>query len=119
MEHIKNTLKTRVPINDNNDNIKIVDNDTNDSPSKEYALNRSKFTPNTEETQLAEKIALSFNDLENYAFYRKVVNKLGIQGAYSFWKSHKEEEEEKKGGRYEFRNSKQYFAWKFKKGIYY
>lgn len=110
--------------NDSNDNKNIiantVNNDNNGVISKDtkYALNRNTFTPNTEETQLAEKIGASFDDLNNYAFYLKVVNKLGVPRTYSFWKSHKEEEKEKKGTRFEFRNSKYYFAWKFKKGLY-
>lgn len=93
-------------------------NDTSVASKNKYALDRNKFIPNTEEAQLAETIAESFDDLNNYAFYFSVVNKLGVSGAYSFWKSHEDEEEEKRGTRYEFRSSKKVFAWRFKKGLY-
>lgn len=95
------------------------DNNVNTSNDKKYALDRSKFTPNTEEAQLAEKIASSFNDLQNYAFYLNVVKKLGSSQTYSYWKNIKEEIEEKKNNpRYQIRDPKKYFAWKFKRGLY-
>jgi len=122
MEHISKELtkKFKNLINDNNDSKDDFINDINDNSSSKnkYALNREKFTPNTPEAQLAENIASSFNDLQNYAFYLSVVNRLGYTNAESFWKAHKEEEKEKRGTRYEFRYSKKYFAWKYKKHLY-
>ncbi len=116
----KPVLKRNNDINDNIDIANTVNNDNNGKNKKQgkYALDRTKFTPNTEEAQLAEEIATSFDDLQNYAFYFRVVKKLGASGALTFWKTHRQEEEENRGGRYEFRNSKQYFAWKFKRRIY-
>lgn len=121
MEGIREIILRRENnINDNNVNNKISINDNNVSSSngKNYALDRSKFTPNTPETELAERIAKSFDDLSNYAFYLRVVKKLGYSNAESFWESHIEEEEEKKGTKFEFRSSKKYFAWKYKKKLY-
>ena len=119
MESVKEIIESR-SINVNNVNKLILNNDTNDISSNKgkYALDRSKFIPNTPETQLAEKIAISFNDLKNYAFYLRLVINLGYSNAEAFWKSHKEEEEEKQGTKYEFRNSKKYFAWKYKNRLY-
>lgn len=103
---------------DNNVNENVTDSNSNSSKKGKYALNRNKFTPNTEETQLAEKVATFFDDLSNYAFYLHVVNRLGVNKAYMFFRSVQEEIEKKGGTRYEIRNPKRYFAWKFKKGIY-
>ncbi len=119
MNSIKNIF-SKSYINDNNVNkdISINDNNVNSSNKGAYALDRTKFTPNTPETQLAEQMAMSFDDLGNYAFYLRVVNRLRYSNAEVFWKSHKEEEAEKRGTKYEFRNSKKYFAWKYKTGHY-
>lgn len=101
-----------------NVNVNSSNNDNNVVSQKvgKFALDRNSFKPNTEETQLAEKIAISFNDLQNYAFYLHVIKRLGISSTYAFWKAMQEEIEEKKGSRYEIRNPRKYFTWKFKKG---
>ncbi len=118
MDEIRKILISRALDNNDNTDIKPIVNNDNIGGAKidnKYSLDRTKFTPNTEESQLAEEIASSFGDLGNYAFYFKVVNKLGISQAMTFWKTHKQEEEEKRGTKYEFRSSKKYFAWKFQK----
>lgn len=98
-----------------------VNNSNNDnsvaSESNRYAL-KSSFIPNTEETQLAEKIAKSLNDLKNYALYLHVVNRLGVFKTHTFWRGIQEEIKDKRGSRYEIRDPRKYFVWKFKKGIY-
>lgn len=121
MEHVGGILEAKTH-SDNNVNNKLykynIVNNVNSSNSNKHALDRRKFTPNTPETQLAERIAASFDDLKNYAFYLKVVNSLGYSNAEPFWKAHMEEEEEKRGTRYAFRNSKKYFTWKYKNKCY-
>ncbi len=123
IKHIGQILKHNKYNNDNNVNVNNSNNVNNDSngtsyKDKKYALDRDSFNPHTEETQLAEKIATSFDDLQNYAFYRFVVNELGVSGAYVFWNVVQQEIEEKRGSKYEIRNPKKYFAWKFKKGLH-
>lgn len=109
-------LKRNNVINDNK-NIINNDNNVNTARKKKYSLDKSTFTPNTPESHLAETIAIYFSDLENFAFYYCVVNKLGTDRAYSAFRSFQVEEEEKKGTKYEIRFPKNYFAWKWKRGI--
>lgn len=133
MEHISKISSKALnnvtnDINVSNDNIKIpnnVNNDTNVSiggvsdKSRKYSLNRHSFIPQTPETQLAEKIASSFDDLQNYAFYLKVVNDLGESRGHIFWRSVQEEIKEKKDNpRFAIRDPRKYFAWKYKNHIY-
>ncbi len=125
MEKIDSIFRRKNINNDNNVNKNIpinvsnVSNGNKSGKDGEYALNRSKFTPNTEEAQLAEDIANYFNDLKNYAFYLHVAKILGVPTTLSFWKSVKEEiEEKKKNPRYAIRYPCKYFAWKFKKKLY-
>lgn len=113
MDNIKNILKQKKynnVINGNNLNIDINVNSNN-----KYSLNRDEFTPNTKESQLAVEMSTYFNDLSNYAFYFSVVNILGVNGAYQFWKSIKSEIENKQGSQYEIRSPKKYFTWCYKK----
>lgn len=112
MEHIGNVINVRKGNISNNVNNVIT------TKKKKYALDRNKFTPNTEETILAEEIAQSFNDLDNYAFYLKVVNKLGSLRARRFWITIEAEIKEKEDTKYPIRNRKKYFTWKFKKGLF-
>jgi len=119
MESVKRILKSNSHINDIIVNNKISSYDINDNKAKnKYALDRTKFTPNTPESSLAEKIAAYFEDLSNFAFYFRVVKNLGEARTYSFWQSVKEEIEGKMGGRYEIRCPKKYFAWRYKRKIY-
>lgn len=105
-------------INVNTVNKSLTNNDSNVASKNRYALDKNKFTPNTPETQLAEQIATSFNDLDNYAGFLSVVNKIGHERAYGLWKSIKEEIEEKKGTKYAIRYPAKYFMWKYRKGWY-
>lgn len=120
MEHISTSLKNRqitnnvTNVNKNNSN---NDNSVILQKTNEYALDPSTFTPNTPETKLAEDIAISLDDLQNYAFYLHVVKSLGHGVAYTFWRSTQEEIKQKHGSKYEIINHKKYFAWKFKKGL--
>lgn len=122
MDHIGKIIKESKIVNNvinvNVNNSNNINNDSNGTyKTGKYELNRDSFNPNTEETQLAEKIATFFNDLRNYAFYLHVIKRLGISETYSFWKAFQEEIEEKRGSRYAIRYPHKYFAWKFKKGI--
>lgn len=95
----------------NNLNTDSNGNNGNSSKEKPYTLNRSTFTPNTEETQLAEEIAFFLNDLTNYAGYLDIVNHIGVHNTRSEFAALKEEIKEKMGGRFEIRNPRAYFNW--------
>lgn len=121
MEQIGKIIIRKKGVNGINVNSKRFNNGinvNNGTYKNPYALDRSKFTPNTPETQLAEQIATSFNDLENYAGFLSVINKIGCERAYALWKSILEEIEEKRDTRYSIRNPARYFMWKYKKGLY-
>jgi len=102
--------------NDNNVNNKNDNNDSNAIDSK-YALDRSKFTPNTKATTLAEEIATYCDDLDNYAAYLSLVNKLGVDRARTAYSSFQGEVEEKAGTDTEVRSRAKYLMWKFRKGL--
>jgi len=80
-----------------------------------YALDKNKFKPNTEEAMLAEEIATHYNDLQNYAAFFNVVNKLGITKARQYWSECKDEINSKKGTKYEIRLPNRYFVWKIRR----
>lgn len=90
-------------------NVNNVNNDNN-----RYSLDKSKFTPNTEETILAEEIAKFFNDLNNYAGYLEFVNTVHCSEAIRFFKEVKTDIENKKNTKYPVRNPAGYFFWKYK-----
>lgn len=92
---------------------KNLNNDIN--VNSKYALDKTKFKPNTEEALLAEEISEHFNDLNNYAAYFSVVKSLGIVGAKQFWKEVMSDIEEKKSTKYPVRSPRKYFMWKFKR----
>jgi hypothetical protein len=109
--------------NVNNDNINIsksvINVNNGKTKNKKYALDPLKFTPNTEGSQLANNMAIYFNDLENFAFYMHVVNKLSVSGAYGLWRSVQDEIESKKDDeKRKIRYPRKYFAWKFREGRY-
>lgn len=113
MEHVSKILtKYNNVINDNKYN------DNNNVGKSKYALDKTKFIPSNEESQLAEEIANFFNDTENFAFYYSVVKKLSIIRAMEAFADIKDEIQQKEGTKYVIRNPKKYFAWKYKKGLY-
>lgn len=120
MESIEEILKKKTHIA-NNDNINIKpnngindNNDSNDAIKSKFALNKSQFTPNTEESILAEEISLFFKDLQNYAFYFKVVNTLGTSEGWRFFITIQRDIKEKSVTKYPVRNDRKYFTWKYK-----
>ncbi|HZQ29998.1 MAG TPA: hypothetical protein VFA93_02895 [Patescibacteria group bacterium] len=88
------------------------------SNKSKYALDRSKFTPNTEEAQLAEEIASFLNDLDNYAFYFGAVRKKGCENIGRLFHVVKADIEEKSDTKYPVRSPKKYFVWKYRKDLY-
>ncbi|KKR76616.1 MAG: hypothetical protein UU21_C0006G0007 [Candidatus Levybacteria bacterium GW2011_GWA2_40_8] len=120
MRHISENNKFKeIHNNVNNVNKKISNNVNNDKSSNgKYALDRNKFTPNTEKTQLAEQIASYFNDLDNYAGFLKVVNELGVGEASRLFKVVKSDIDEKANTKTPVRYPAKYFIWKFRKGFY-
>lgn len=107
-------IKNRIPINDNSVNRNITNND-NSVTSNKYALDKSKFTPNTEKTQLAEEIANYFNELHNYAGFLKVVNTLGVSGAITLFTEVKDDIKQKSSTQTPVRKPAAYFMWKYKR----
>ena len=119
MENIRQTINNKYIVNnDNNVNKHIkLNNDINDNNAnfnKNYALDRSKFIPNTEEAMLAEEIATEFDDINNYACYLYVVNKIGIHKSRQLFHTTKADIQEKKNTKYPVRSPKKYFMYKFK-----
>lgn len=101
-----------------NNNVNNLINDNNviiNGELSKYSLNKNKFTPNTKETILAEKIASALDDLENYACYLSVVKEIGCEEAEELLETVLEEIEEKKDTRYPIRKPGAYFMWRFKK----
>ena len=116
MEHIREIIKNKKHSNNvNNDsNNNNGSNVNNGRYKKKYALDKSKFTPNTEKTILAEKVATSLNDLQNYACYLYVVNKIGVADADRLLRSTLSDIEEKKNTKTPVRNKAKYFMYKFR-----
>lgn len=118
MEKVRKILISRNNvINDNNNYSNNVTND-NSSNGKKYALDRSRFKPNSEEALLAEELSSYFNDSENFAFYYSVVNRLGVMRTKEALADIKDEIKEKGNSKYPIRFPKKYFAWKYKRGLY-
>lgn len=121
MDQLKEILGDRKYNNVNNGNIHTSINDNNvvtSNDKKKYSLDRSKFTPNTEEAQLAENLATFLNDTENYAFYYSVVKTLRIARAHQALADIKDEIQQKKNTKYAIKSPKKYFTFKYKKGLY-
>jgi hypothetical protein len=116
MESIKDTLALSKLNNVINDNKYVNTNDKH--VKKNYALNRDKFIPNTEESMLAEEIAVTLMDLDNFAFYFSVVKKIGVGTAMILLKTVLSDVEEKKGTKYPVRDIKKYFTWKYRRRLY-
>lgn len=116
MEHVNETLRKKYNnvINVNKKN----DNNDNKGGKNKYELDKAKFTPNTEEAMLSEEIGSYFNDLQNFAFYYSVINKLGVTRGREALADIKDEIQQKAGTKYAIRNPKKYFAWKYKRGLY-
>lgn len=103
----------------NNDNKKKSNNainDNNDTHKSKYALDRNKFVPNTEESMLAEEIAMSFDDLNNFASFFNVVKRLGCLRARTLFQETLGEIAEKRNTKYPVRNAARYFMWKVRYG---
>lgn len=113
MEAIREIIKNRkINNNVNNGNKYYSDNNVNGSGKKKsYALDRSKFKPNTPETLLAETIANYFSDLENFAFHLRVVKNIGYGKTDQLFRTVKQNIIEKKATKYPVRVPKKYYAW--------
>jgi len=101
--------------NVNNDNRNKLNN-VNNGKSK-YALDKSKFIPNTEESALAEEIATKFDDLDNFACYYSVINRIGVSKARMIFSQTVGEIKEKAGTKNPVRKPARYFMWKVKTGF--
>ena len=98
MNRISKNNDINVNSNKTENNV-IIDNNVNivaNKPKKKTALDKTKFTPNTPESQLAEEMASKFEDLDNFAFYQSVVKKLKLYEAQVFFKTIVQEIEDKK-----------------------
>jgi len=93
--------------NDNKNDIKnIVNND-------KYSLKES-FVPKTEETSMAHQIASKLNDLNNYAFHRRVVKQIGPQRANQLLHETLDDVKQAKLTTNPIRNPAALFNWKMK-----
>lgn len=125
MEQIHTPLKKKYngvikgtnSINVNNDNKKNDSNDNGENTNK-YALDKTKFTPNTEEALLAEEIAAYFGDLRNFAGFYKVVNTLGVMKSREFLSSVKDDIRSKQNTKYPVRYPARYFMWRYRNKMY-
>ncbi|PIZ62205.1 hypothetical protein COY16_04975 [Candidatus Roizmanbacteria bacterium CG_4_10_14_0_2_um_filter_39_13] len=120
MENLTKILTSNSDINYVNNvsnNIKY-NNVNNDIFKKRYALDPSKFNPNTEETAMAEEIAKKLDDLNNYAYYLSIVNKKGCEKAKRCLHAVLSDIKEKKNTKTPVRDPKKYYVWKMKRGLY-
>lgn len=113
MKGIGEILKSRaIPNNVNNDNKYNNDNNVNGlGKKKSYALDKSKFKPNTPEALLAETIANYFGDIENFAFHLRVVKNIGYGRTDQLFRTVKQDILEKKTTKYPVRFPKKYYVW--------
>lgn len=103
----------------NNVSKEISNNDSNvNSFKKRYMLDKTKFTPNTEETRLAEDIATKLDDLGNYAAFLGAVNKNGCLKIRRLLASVLDDIETKKKTKNPVRKPGAYFMWKLKREMY-
>lgn len=103
--------------NDNNDIRNKLNNANNVNNNKrKYALDKSKFVPNTEESILAEEIATKLNDLDNFACYYSVVKRTGVAKTRMIFGQTVGEIKEKAQTKYPVRKPARYFMWKVKYG---
>lgn len=110
-------------IDNNIDNKKDNLNIDNSIDKGKYAYKES-FELRSEETALAHEIASFFNELNNYALYRSVIQKLGCQKARRLLSETKDDirRERKKGKPIKnpaalFNWKAKRLAWKLKKGV--
>ena len=103
--------------NVNNGNREKSNNANNvNSNKRKYALDKNKFVPHTEESLLAEEIATELKDLDNFACYYNVVNKIGVSKARMIFSQTLGEIKEKAKTKYPVRKPASYFMWKVKNG---
>lgn len=116
----KEILEKKEKFTANNVNRNKLNNgiNVNTSSRNKYALDRTQFTPNTPKTSLAEEIAEYFKDLNNYAGYLNVVNRLGCDHARILFSTVKSDIIEKESTSTPVRNPAAYFMWKYKKGLF-
>jgi len=116
MEHIGKIIKAvKNTVNNGNTNtIVINDNNENKKHLGIYALDKSKFTPNTPETIQAEEIAMKLDDLQNYACYLNVMNKIGVMDAERLLRVVLNDYREKKNTKFPVRDIRRYFMNKYK-----
>lgn len=116
-QKIGDVLASRLPINDINVKKDRYINDTNVSNvnKNKYALDESKFTPNTEESMLAVEVATYFKDRNNFAFYMRLVKRLGVGGVKQLFAETKSDIAEKADTKTPVRSPAKYFVWKSKR----
>lgn len=108
-----------VSVIDTNDNSNYLNNDNNvkKNNADKYKLDKTKFTPNTEATQLAEEISQSLLD-PHYPAILSVINKIGCTEARRLLKSVLLDIKEKKETQTPVRKPGAYFMWKYKNKMY-
>jgi hypothetical protein len=93
-------------------------NDNREEEKGKYGLDRSKFIPRNEATQLAEVMATKMGDLKNYASYLGIVNKIGVAKGMQLLAVVQSDIAKKAETKTPVRNKGGYFVWIYKKGRY-
>lgn len=112
-QRIGEVIANRYPLNVSNVSKDKYINDINVN-KKKYALDESKFTPNTEESMLAVEVATFFKDTDNFAFHMRLVKKLGVGGLKQLFAETKRDIAEKSNTKTPVRSPAGYFVWKSK-----
>lgn len=118
MEPISNTIKKKQEaLNSVNNDISNKYNTVNNDRDK-YSLDRTKFIPRTEVSQLAEETATKLNDLKNFACYLGVIKKIGVEKGIRLLKSTLDDIAEKAKTKTPVKKPGAYYMWKLKTGRY-
>jgi len=116
MQKLSNTKTYKNNVN--NVSKYITNNDINvNTNKKKYMLDKTKFKPNTEATELAEEISKKLKD-PNYAGFLAVVNKIGCSEARRLLKNVLSDISDKKQTKTPVRNPGAYFIWKYRNHMY-
>lgn len=113
-QRIGEVIASRYPLNVSNVKKDKYINVSNVN-KKKYALDESKFTPNTEESMLAVEVATYFKDTDNFAFYMRLVKRLEVGGVKQLFAEVKSDIAEKANTNTPVRSPAKYFVWKSKR----
>lgn len=119
MEPISKTIKKKQEdlTNNVNNDIGVKYNNVNNDRGK-YSLDKTRFVPRTEISQLAEETATKLNDLKNFACYLGTIKRIGVEKGIRLLKSTVDDIMEKDKTKTPVRKPGAYYLWKLKTGRY-